>query len=124
MCSPRRHNVRLLSIPLDLAAQPVSVLVKDPVRRNRALVPVLDPPQYSPDLLVDRARAQVRDRNQFALHRVREIRRDGGGVRRTQCDLLALFQVWVSQIAKTPAPKSSRELEEVRLASTTTHHFH
>jgi hypothetical protein len=38
---------------------------------------MLDPPQYSPHLRVDRARAQVRDRNHFAFHRVREIRRGG-----------------------------------------------
>jgi hypothetical protein len=47
----------LVTIPPDLAAQPVSVLVQDLVGFNRALVPILDLPQYSPDLFVDRARA-------------------------------------------------------------------
>lgn len=41
-----------LAVPSDLAAQPVAVLVQDPVGRNRALVPVLNRPQYSPDLFV------------------------------------------------------------------------
>ena len=52
---------------------------------------MLDHAEYSPDLLIDRARTQVRDRNHFASHRVFEIRRYGGGVRGTQRDLLALF---------------------------------
>jgi hypothetical protein len=51
--SSRRHNdLGILSVPPNLAAQPVRVLVQNPVRRHRALVPVLDPPQYSPDLFV------------------------------------------------------------------------
>jgi hypothetical protein len=53
-------NFSILSVPRDLAAEPVSVLVKDPERLHRALVPMLNSPQYSPDLFVDRARAQVR----------------------------------------------------------------
>jgi len=58
-------------------------------------MPMLDPPEYSPDLLIDRARAQVRDRNYFASHRVFEIRRRGGVVRRTLADCLALFHTQV-----------------------------
>ena len=68
IASPRRDNFSILAVPRDLAAQPGSVLVQDPVARNRALVPVFDPPQYLPDFFVDRARAQVSDRNHFALH--------------------------------------------------------
>ena len=52
---------------------------------------MLNFPEDSPDLFVDRPGAQVRDRNHFALHPVFEIRRHGGRVRRTQGDLLALF---------------------------------
>ena len=91
IASLRRDNLRILAVPLELAAEPLSVLVKDPVRLHRALVPMLDPPEYSSHFFVERAGAQVRDRNHFALHRVREIRRGSGAVRRTQCDLLALF---------------------------------
>jgi hypothetical protein len=66
--SPRRDDFRFLSVPPYLAAQPGGVLVQDPVRRTRAQVPILNPPQYSPDLFVDRARTQfrVRDRDHFA----------------------------------------------------------
>ena len=77
------------------------------------MVPVLNPSQYSPDLFVNRARAQVRDRNRFALHRVREIRRDGGGLRRTQGDLLALFHAAKRRLPNRRA-KASRELRLVR----------
>jgi hypothetical protein len=85
---------RLLAVPLDLAAQPVSVLVQDPVGLNRALVPMLDPPHNSPDFFVYRARTRVGDRNHFGLHRVCEIRRrTTGRVRRIQGDLPAFFHV-------------------------------
>jgi hypothetical protein len=63
----------------------------DYIRRLEPLVPMLNPPQHSPNIFVNRACAQVRDRNHFASHRVFEILRDGGGVRRTQGDSLALF---------------------------------
>jgi hypothetical protein len=89
--SSRRDNFRVLSVPRDHAAQPVSVLVQDLEGLHRALMPMLDPPEYSPDLFVDRARAQVCDRDHFASHRVCEIRRVGGGVRRTQGDCVGLF---------------------------------
>jgi hypothetical protein len=59
--SPRCGNFRLLAIPFDLAAQPVGVLVQDLEGRNCALVPVLNPPEYAPDIFMDRASAQVRD---------------------------------------------------------------
>src|ERR1700751_4516133 len=52
---------------------------------------MLDFPEYSPELFVDRARAQVRDRNHFGSHRVFEIRRRAGRVRRAEGYLLALF---------------------------------
>jgi hypothetical protein len=55
----RRDNFRILSIPLDLAAQPVSVLAKNPERLNWAPVPMLNPAQCSPDLFGDRARVNV-----------------------------------------------------------------
>jgi hypothetical protein len=75
---------RILSVPRDLAAQTLNVLVKDPEGLSGALVPVLvpvlNPPEHSPDLFAHRARA--RDRNHFAFHRVFEVRRGGGGVRR------------------------------------------
>jgi hypothetical protein len=32
--SPRRNNFRILAVPPDLTAQPVSVLIQDPVGRN------------------------------------------------------------------------------------------
>jgi uncharacterized protein YjbI with pentapeptide repeats len=48
-----RHHFRSLSVPLDLATQPFCVLVQDPVRLNRALVPILDLPENSPELFVD-----------------------------------------------------------------------
>jgi hypothetical protein len=60
---------------------------------------MLNPPQHSPNLFVDRARAQVRDRNHFTRHGVVEIRR-AGRVRRTQGDFLALFHVSSREIAK------------------------
>ncbi len=66
-------------------------MVQDPVGRNCALVPMPDPPEYSPELFVDRARAQVCNRDHFASHRVCEIRRVGGGVGRTQGDCVGLF---------------------------------
>ena len=44
VASPRRDKFSILAVPLDLTAQPVSVLVQDPVGRNRALVPMLDFP--------------------------------------------------------------------------------
>jgi hypothetical protein len=48
----RVHAKSLLLMP----PIPVSVLVQDPERRNRALVQVLNLPQYSEDLMIDRAR--------------------------------------------------------------------
>ena len=57
---------------------------------------------------MDRARVQVRDRNQLALHRVREIRCGGGGVGRPQGDLLALFHVSNRRLPNRDA-KASRE---------------
>jgi hypothetical protein len=39
--SPRRDNFRVFAVPLDLAAQPASVVVQDPKGLNRALVPIL-----------------------------------------------------------------------------------
>jgi hypothetical protein len=51
--SSRRDNFRVLSVPRDLAAQPVSVLVQDLEGLHRALMPMLDPPEYSPELFVD-----------------------------------------------------------------------
>lgn len=90
--SPRRDNFRLLTAPLDLAAQACRVLVQDPVTRDRALVPILDLPENSLNLIIDRARARVRNRNHFGSHRVCEIRRRTiGRFRRTQADLPALF---------------------------------
>ena len=90
--SSRRDNFRVLSAPRDLAAHPLGVLVQDPKRLNRSHVPVFDPPEYAPDLFMDRARAQVRDRNHIGSHRVFEIRRrTAGQFRRTQTDLPALF---------------------------------
>ena len=50
--SPRRDDFRVLAVPRDLAAQRVNVLIQDPVRRHRAPVPVLDPPQYSLQLFL------------------------------------------------------------------------
>jgi hypothetical protein len=67
---------------------------------------MLNPPQYSPDLFVDRAHAQIRDRDHFARHRVLKIRR-GGGVRRTQGDLLALFHDLVSRLPKLQRSKQA-----------------
>ena len=90
----RADSFRILSVPFDLAAQPVASWYRI-LRLNRALVPMLDPPEYSPDLFVGGARAQIRDRNHFASHRVFEIRRRGGGVRRTQGDCLGLFRTQV-----------------------------
>jgi hypothetical protein len=108
--SPRWDNFRSLSIPLDLAAQAGRVLIQDPVRRDRALVPVLDFPEYSLNLIVDRARARVRDRNHFGSHRVCEIRRrTGGQFRRTQGDLSALFHGSSSHVAKLAGFQASRE---------------
>jgi hypothetical protein len=52
---------------------------------------MLDHPQYSLDRFVDRARAQIRDRNHFGSHRIREIRRPGRGVRRSQGYCVGLF---------------------------------
>jgi hypothetical protein len=37
--SSRRDKFRILSVPRDLAAEPVSVLVEDPERLHRAFVP-------------------------------------------------------------------------------------
>ena len=63
------HHFRSFSVPLDLASQPFCVVAQDPVRHNRALVPILDLPENSPELFVDQARARVRDRNHFACIR-------------------------------------------------------
>jgi hypothetical protein len=71
---------------------------------------MLHPPQYSPDLFVNRARAKVRDRDHFAFHRIVEIRRGGGGVRRTQGDLLALFHTRIpAQLAGAVQTEETNE---------------
>jgi hypothetical protein len=43
----RHYHFRCLAIPLDLATQAGRVLVQDPVRRDGALVPILDFPEYA-----------------------------------------------------------------------------
>jgi hypothetical protein len=70
---------------------------------------VLNPPQYSRQLLVDRPRAKVRDRNHFALHRVRES--DAVVVESDELNVICLLSFTCgSEIAKTLASESSREL--------------
>ena len=50
---PQRDISRVLAVPLHLATQPIGVLVQNPVRLHRTLVPILDFPEYSAELSVD-----------------------------------------------------------------------
>jgi hypothetical protein len=43
---------------------------------------MLDPPQYSPDLFIERTSAQLHDRNHFARYRVLFQPDEGAGTRR------------------------------------------